>query len=49
MEFKPMHGGTSVGEGITEPISLGLPLNFLLFTSMLIIQLTAIVLIIRKK
>jgi len=45
----PLYGGASVGEGITEPISLGLPLNVLLFTSMLIIQLTAIVLIIRKK
>ena len=45
----PLYGGTSVGEGITEPVSFGLPLNVLLFTSMLIIQLTAIVLIIRKK
>jgi len=45
----PLYGGTSVGEGITEPVSFGLPLNVLMFTSMLIIQLTAIVLIVRNK
>ena len=45
----PLYGGTSVGEGITEPVSFGLPLNVLLFTSMLIIQLTAIVLIVKGK
>ena len=44
-----LYGGTPVGEDITEPYLAGVPLNVLLFTSMLIIQLTAIVLNVKDK
>ena len=45
----PLYGGTSVGEGIREPHTFGVPINVLLFSSMLIIQLMAIVLIVKDK
>ena len=45
----PLYGGTSVGEGIREPHTFGIPINVLLFSSMLIIQLMAIVLIVKDK
>ena len=43
----PLYGGTSVGEGIREANIFGVPINVLLFSSMLIIQLMAIVLIVK--
>ena len=45
----PLYGGTSVGEGIREAHTFGVPINVLLFSSMLVIQLTAIVLIVKDK
>jgi len=45
----PLYGGTSVGEGIREAHTFGVPINVLLFSSMLIIQLMAIVLIVKDK
>ena len=45
----PLYGGAPVGEGIKEAHILGVPINVLLFSSMLIIQLIAIVLIVKDK
>ena len=45
----PLYGGTSVGEGIREANIFGVPINVLLFSSMLVIQLMAIVLIVKDK
>ncbi len=43
----PLYGGTPVGKGIIEPYIMGIPFNVLFFTTMLITQLIAIVLVIR--
>tara|TARA_B100001175_G_C19338096_1_gene556003 strand:+ start:156 stop:575 length:420 start_codon:yes stop_codon:yes gene_type:complete len=43
----PLYGGTPVGKGIIEPYIMGIPFNVLFFSTMLITQLIAIVLVIR--
>jgi len=45
----PLYGGAPVGEGIKEAHIFGVPINVLLFSSMLIIQLIAIVLTVKDK
>ena len=45
----PLYGGTSVAEGIRVAHTFGVTINVLLVSSMLIIQLTAIVLIVKDK
>ena len=44
----PLYGGEPVGEGITEPEVLKVPLNVLFFGFMFFIQSTVIVLLLKK-
>lgn len=43
----PLYGGSPVGKGTVEPYVIGIPFNVLFFTSMFVIQLIALVLVIR--
>ena len=45
----PLYGGVFLGEGGVEPMPLGVPINFWHFSSMLIIQLIAFALILKKQ
>ena len=45
----PLYGGASVGQGLSAPSALGLPLNIFVFSSALIVQLVALALIFRKR
>ena len=45
----PLYGGASVGQGLSAPSTLGLPLNIFVFSSALIVQLVALALIFRKR
>ena len=44
----PLYGGVFLGEGGVEPMPLGVPINFWHFSSMLIIQVIAFALILKK-
>ena len=45
----PLYGGVFLGEGGVEPMPLGVPINFWHFSSMLIIQVIAFALILKKQ
>ena len=45
----PLYGGVFLGEGGVEPMPLGVPINLWHFSSMLILQLIACALILKKE
>jgi len=44
----PLYGGVFLGEGGVEPMPLGVPINYWHFSGMLILQVIAFALILRK-